>query len=97
MPVPYRRVTFQIDPGTADPVTVLTDTGRALPTYWSPGFTLTSAQDAAGGPVVQDPNGQVVATADDTLDIPSGARPRLHGYFVCPSPEALYVLLQDPT
>ena len=54
MPVPYRRVTFQIDPGTADPVTAITDLGASLATYWSPGFTLTSVQFAAAAPVVQD-------------------------------------------
>jgi hypothetical protein len=97
MPVPYRRVTFQIDPGTADPVTAITDLGASLATYWSPGFTLTSVQFAAAAPVVQDANGQVVATSGETLDIPEGAWPRLHGYFVCPSPDALYVLLDDPT
>jgi hypothetical protein len=97
MPVPYRKVTFQIDPGTPDPVVAVTDTGTTLATFWSPGFTLTSVQFAAAAPVVQDPNGQVVASAGETLDIPEGALPRLHGYFVCPSADALYILLQDPT
>lgn len=97
MGVPYRRLTFQIDPGVADPVTALTDLGTSIATYWSPGFTLTSVDFAAAAPLVQDPNGQVVATSGDTLDIPDGAWPRLHGYFVCPSTDAIYVLLKDPS
>jgi hypothetical protein len=97
MPVDYRKVTFHVDPGAADPVTAATDTGATLKTYWSPGFTLTSVQDAASAPVVQDPNGQVVAHEGEELAIPEATLPRLHGYFVCPSTDAVYVLLQDPT
>ena len=49
------------------------------------------------GLAVKDPTGQVVAANGETLDIPEGALPRLHGYFVCPSDNALYVLIQDPS
>jgi hypothetical protein len=97
MPVDYRNVTFRVDPGANDPVTAATDTGATLKTYWSPGFTLTSVQDAAAAPVVQDPNGQVVARDGEELAVPEGALPRLHGYFVCPSADAVYVLLVDPS
>jgi hypothetical protein len=45
---------------------------------------------------VRDPAGQVIAADGEALPIPEGAWPRLHGYFVCPSADALYVLLQDP-
>jgi hypothetical protein len=38
-----------------------------------------------------------VAKDGDELDVPEGAFPRLKGYFVCPSQDALYVLLQDPS
>jgi hypothetical protein len=92
MAVDYRRITFQIDASAEDPVTARTDTGKSLQTFWSTGF-----QGSAEPPAVQDPAGQVVAADGDTLDIPEGALPRLHGYFVCPSTNALYVLLQDPT
>ncbi|HSL76284.1 MAG TPA: hypothetical protein VK867_05025 [Candidatus Limnocylindrales bacterium] len=88
--VPYRSVTFKIDPAAADPVTATTDQGTTLRTYWSAGFV-------GGAADVRDPNGQVVAKDGDVLDIPEGAFPRLTGYFVCPSPDALYVLLQDPS
>ena len=92
IPVDYRRVTFVVDASAADPVTAQTDTGRSLQTFWSAGFTGSAAADA-----VRDPNGQVVAANGETLDIPEGALPRLHGYFVCPSMNAIYVLLQDPS
>src|SRR5689334_371060 len=53
MPVDYRRVTFQIDPGAAEPVTAQSDTGKSLPTFWSAGFA-GSAEELA----VKDPNDQ---------------------------------------
>jgi hypothetical protein len=40
---------------------------------------------------------QVVATDGEVLAVAQGAQTRLHGYFVCLAPEALYVLLADPT
>ena len=90
MAVPYRSVTFKIDPAAADPVTATTDGGATLKTFWSVGFV-------GGAADVQDPNGQVVAKDGDVLEIPQDAFPRLKGYFVCPSSDALYVLLQDPS
>ena len=89
--VDYREVTFKVDPAAADPVTALADTGRVLRTFWAAGFI-------AGGPnkVVLDQFGAVVVTDGDKLAIPEGAFPRLQGYFVCPSPDALYILAADP-
>jgi len=92
MPVDYRRVTFKIDPEAEEHVTAQSDTGKSLPTFWSTGFA-GSAEPLA----IKDPSGQVVAANGEALDIPEGALPRLHGYFVCPSTDALYVLLQDPS
>ncbi|HET9083969.1 MAG TPA: hypothetical protein VFN41_06150 [Candidatus Limnocylindrales bacterium] len=92
MPVAYRRVVFQIDPAAEEPVTAQTDTGKSLQTFWSAGFV-----GVTDGPAVKDPSGQVVAANGEGLDIPEGALPRLHGYFVCPSDNALYVLLKDPS
>jgi hypothetical protein len=91
--IPYTSVTFHIDAAAADPVTATTDQGISLRTFWSAGFVGGAADD----PVVRDPGGQVVAADGDVLDIPQGAYPRLKGYFVCPSTDALYVLLQDPS
>jgi hypothetical protein len=89
--VDYRQVTFEIDPTAADPVTALTDTGRALRTFWSADF-----RGSAGDKTVLDPTGAVVAADGEVLAIPEGAFPRLHGYFVCPSSDTLYILMADP-
>lgn len=35
------------------------------------------------------------AADGEVLEMPQGAFPRLKGYFVCPSTDAVYVLLQD--
>jgi hypothetical protein len=91
--VDYREVTFRIDPAETEQVAALADTGTALRTFWSAGFQGGSATDK----VVRDAAGAVVATDGETLAIPAGAFPRLHGYFVCPSPDALYILSEDPT
>ena len=89
--VDYREVTFKVDPAAADPVTALANTGTVLRTFWAAGFI-------AGAPnkVVLDHFGAVVVTDGDKLAIPEGAFPRLSGYFVCPSPDALYILATDP-
>ena len=92
MGVPYRSATFKVDPFAADPVTAVTDQGASLRTFWSAGFEGGPATD----PVVRDPAGQIVAADGDVLTIPEGEWPRLKGYFVCPSADALYVLLADP-
>ncbi len=90
--IDYREVTFQIDPAEAEQVTALASTGATLDTFWAAGFR--------GGPsadkTVLDPTGAVVVTNGDKLAIPAGAFPRLNGYFVCPSPDALYILATDP-
>lgn len=88
----YRSVTFVIDVTAPDQVVARADTGETLTTFWSAGFVGGSSAD----PVVRDPAGSVVARDGDVLAMPEGAWPRLAGYFVCPSTNALYVLLQDP-
>ena len=90
--VDYREVTFQIDPAAAEQVTALASTGSVLHTFWATGFRGGSAADKT----VLDPTGAVVATNGEKLAIPAGAFPRLKGYFVCPSPDALYILAADP-
>ncbi len=90
--VDYREVTFQIDPAAAEQVTALASTGTVLHTFWAAGFRGGSAADKT----VLDPTGAVVATNGEELAIPAGAFPRLKGYFVCPSPDALYILAADP-
>ena len=94
--VTYARVRILIDGNAPEPVTAETDDGRTLRTFWSQGFSLGLAPTAVADWVIVDPNGAKVAGVGEVLDIPDGAWPRLHGYFVCPSPDALYVLLKDP-
>lgn len=91
--VPYRQVTFRIDATASEPVSAVANTGTHLHTFWSAGFQGGSAAE----PVVRDPAGRVVAANGEVLAIPDGAWPRLHGYFVCPGPAALYIMLADPT
>ena len=86
----YSSVTFHIDATKAADVTATTNAGATLKTFWWEGFV-------GGATDVQDPSVQVVAKDGEVLEIPQGAFPRLKGYFVCPSADALYVLLQDPS
>jgi hypothetical protein len=90
--VPYRSVTFSIDPAAEDDVTATTDLGAGLMTYWSLGFRGGTAAD----PVVYGPNDEVVVSDGDVLTIPVGEWPSLSGYFVCPSPNALYIFSTGP-
>ncbi len=90
--VDYDSVTFRIDPTAEEHVFGITDTGRMLLTYWSAGFVPGTADD----PVIRDPAGEVVARDGDVLPIPPADWPRLHGHFVCPSTDTLYILLEDP-
>jgi hypothetical protein len=93
MQAAYQGVTFRIDPTAAEQVTAVTNLGGRLLTYWAAGFRGGTAAD----PVVWDPAGNVVARDGEQLAIPVGAWPRLHGHFVCPSTDALYVLDKDPS
>jgi hypothetical protein len=90
---PYKSATFRIDATAIDQVSAVADTGTQLRTLWSAGFQGGSADER----VVRDSSGQVVATDGEVLTIPDGAWPRLHGYFVCPSADALYILVPDPS
>ena len=42
------------------------------------------------------PKGEEVARDGTKIDVPSGAYPRLAGYFVCLGTDALYILETDP-
>lgn len=90
--VDYREVTFHVDPTAAEQVTAIASTGTTLDTFWAVGFRGGSSVDKT----VLDPTGVVVVTDGEKLAIPAGAFPRLKGYFVCPSPDALYILAADP-
>jgi hypothetical protein len=86
--VPYRSVTFVIDPAAGQDVTVETDIGSSLVTAWQAGFVGGPAADRT----VLDPSGAVVARHGEVLEIPGDAWPNLHGYFVCPSQTVLFIL-----
>lgn len=90
--VPYRSIVIRIDPAAPDQVTAATESGAVLETYWDLGFVGGTSMDL----VVRDPNGQIVARHGQRLDIPERQWPRLGGYFVCASRDAIYVLLDDP-
>lgn len=94
--VSYGRARIIIDGNAPDPVTAETDDGHMLHTYWSEGFSLGLAPNAVADWEIRDPFGVKVAGVGEVLDIPDGAWPRLHGYFVCPTADALYVLSKDP-
>ena len=91
--VDYREVTFKIDPAAAEQVTALASTGTVLHTFWAAGFRGGSAADKT----VLDPTGAVVVTDGERLAIPQGAFPSLKGFFVCPSPDALYIFAAEPS
>lgn len=86
--VPYRSVTFVIDPAAGQDVIVETDIGGTLATAWQSGFVGGPATDRT----VLDSSDAVVARDGEVLEIPDDAWPNLHGYFVCPSQSVLYVL-----
>lgn len=77
------------DPAATEQVSAITDTGVSLVTYWAAGFR--AGTDAER--VVRDPAGQVVVAEGEVLEVGQ----RLHGYFVCLSTNALYVLIADPS
>jgi len=91
--VPYEQVRFRIDATAEEQVLAVADTGAVLRTFWSLGFLAGSSAE----PAVRDPAGQLVVADGDVLVIPDRAWPRLHGHFVCPSIDALYVFLRDPS
>ena len=90
--VSYRSATIRFTSAGPEQVSAVTDGGVRLKTFWSEGFVGGPLED----PSVLDPEGRVVARDGEVVAIPEGARPRLNGYFVCPSPDALYILLTDP-
>jgi hypothetical protein len=91
-PDPYKVVTFHVDASATEQISAVADTGARLRVFWSVGFTAGSRSD----PVVRDSNGIVIVADGDVVAMPAREFPRLHGYFVCAGPTALYVLAKDP-
>jgi hypothetical protein len=91
--IDYKTVTFRIDPAATEQVAAQTDTGVTLTTYWAVGFEPGTDTERN----IRDPNGELVVSDGDMLQVPAAGYPRLQGYFVCLAPDKLYVLLTDPT
>lgn len=89
----YRSMTFRFDPAASEQVVAITNLGTTLLTYWSGGFVGGTAEER----VVYDPAGEIVVTDGEVLVNPERDWPRLNGYFVCPTPTALYILLRVPS
>jgi hypothetical protein len=90
--IDYKSATIKIDTASDPAVWAETDTGKKLAVKWTEGF---NASD--GNPtVINGPKGEEVARDGTVIAVPAGAYPRLVGYFVCLSPDTLYVLETDP-
>ena len=91
--VDYKSATLQIDAASDPDVWAETETGKKLAINWTDGFTATDGD----APVINGPKGEEVARDGTKIDVPAdGSYPRLAGYFVCLSPDALYILEADP-
>jgi hypothetical protein len=85
---PFSSLTFRIDPMAADHVTAQSDTGVNLTVEWVPGFE----GGAQGLRVVLGPDGQVLIEDGETIELPSGSNPELHGYPLCVTPTTVAVM-----
>jgi hypothetical protein len=85
---PFSSLTFRIDPTAADHVTAQSDTGVNLTVEWVPGFE----GGAQGQLVVLGQDGQVLIEDGETIELPSGSNPELHGYPLCVTPTTVAVL-----
>lgn len=81
--LPELPATFRIDPSAQEQVVVIGRDGRRYLVWWAPGFVAGDAAD----PAIRDPNGTVVARDGELLE-----GPRLHGYTVCGTSDAIYIL-----
>ena len=90
--VDYTSATIRIDAASDPDVWAETDAAKKLAVKWTDGFTATDGSP----PTIVGPKGEEVARDGTKIDVPSGAYPRLAGYFVCLAPDALSVLETDP-
>jgi hypothetical protein len=91
--IDYKSATIKIDAASDPDVWAETDTGKKLAVNWTDGFSATDGS----APVIRGPKGEEVARNGTVIDLPAdGSYPRLVGYFVCTSTDALYVLETDP-
>jgi hypothetical protein len=90
--VDYTSATIRIDPASDPDVWAETDAAKKLAVKWTDGFKATNGSP----PTIVGPKGEEVAHDGTKVDVPAAAYPRLAGYFVCLSSDALYVLETDP-
>lgn len=91
--VEYDLATIRIDPDAAIQVWTEPNHGTRLATYWSAGFSTTNEKQ----PTILGPSGNVVATDGTGIDIRHWkSYAPWNAYFLCPSPNALYILEQPP-
>ena len=90
--VDYTSATIKIDAASDPDVWAETNTGQKLEVSWTDGFTATDGPP----PVINGPKGEEVARDGTKIDVPANTNPKLAGYFVCLSPDEIYVLETDP-
>ena len=90
--VDYTSATIRIDASSDPDVWAETEGAKKLAVKWTDGFSATDGSP----PTIVGPKGEEVAHDGTKIDVPAAAYPRLAGYFVCLSPDALYVLETDP-
>jgi hypothetical protein len=85
---PFSSLTFRVDPTAADHVTARSDTGVNLTVEWVPGFE----GGAEGQRAVVGPDGEVLIQDGETIELPAGSNPELHGYPLCVTPTTVAVM-----
>jgi len=91
--IDYDIATIRIDPAADPAVWAVTRTGKRLAIYWSAGFSASMER----GPLIRGPRGEGMAGDRTLIDIkhwPSYAP--WNAYYLCPTPDTLYVLEQPP-
>jgi hypothetical protein len=89
--VDYTSATIRIDAASDPDVWAEANTGKKLAVKWTDGFTATDGPP----PVINGPKGEEVARDGTVIVVPADSYPRLVGYFVCLSPDTLWVLETD--
>jgi hypothetical protein len=89
VPSPWKFFVIRIDALAEDQVWAVNDQAGRMNTFWEKGFT----GGTSAVPVVVDPEGQVVARDGERIDVPQRDWPDLHGHFVCPGLNEIYILL----
>jgi hypothetical protein len=92
LPSTYPFAILRMDPTRPEAVWAEAAGGRHLEVFWSAGFRATDVTE----PAVVGPKGDVVARDGERIEIPGGAWPSLHGYFLCAGADAIYVLEYAP-